>query len=35
MFQILGQNYVCLSDAALDHLFFSKICVIKSSLNML
>ena len=32
---IPGQNSVRLSDAALDYLFFSKICFIKSSLNML
>ena len=30
---ILGQNCVRLSDAALDDLFFSKICFIKSSVN--
>ena len=32
---ILGQNCVRLSDAALDDLFFSKTCFIKSSVNML
>ena len=32
---ILGQHYVRLSDAALNNSFFSKICFIKSSSNML
>ena len=32
---ILDQTCVRLSEAALDHLFFSKIYFIKSSVNML
>ena len=32
---ILGQNYIRFLDAVLDHVFFSKICFIESSVNML
>ena len=32
---ILGQNYVCHSNAAFSDLSFSKVCFIKSSVNML
>ena len=32
---ILGQNCVWLLDTALNDLFFSKICFIKNSVNML
>ena len=32
---ILGKNCVRLSEAAPDDLFFSKICFIKSSVNVL
>ena len=32
---ILGQNCIRLSDTALNDLFFSKICFIKSSINIL
>ena len=32
---ILGQNCVGLSDAALDDLFLSRICFIKSRVPML
>ena len=32
---ILDQNYVWVLDAALNDLLFSKICFIKSNINML
>ena len=31
----LGQNHFQLSDTTLDNLFLSKICFIKSSVNIL
>ena len=32
---IIGQNWVQLSDAALNDLLFSKVCFIKTSVSML